>query len=64
LEVVSTASEKMLESNGHFLRSKMLAEQRSAELARLQEVVTTHVKENTDLKVANNDLKVENKTLK
>lgn len=50
-EVVSNASEKMLEHNGHFLRAKMVAEQRAIEIARLQDVVNAHAKENNDLKV-------------
>lgn len=41
----------MLESNGHFLRAKMVAEQRAIEIVRLQEVVSAHAKENNDLKV-------------
>ncbi|KAF8266441.1 hypothetical protein EI94DRAFT_1701699 [Lactarius quietus] len=41
-EAVSNASEKMLENNGHFL---------AVEIARLQDVVTTHAKENNNLKV-------------
>ena len=57
LEVVSNASVKMLESSGHFLHVRMVAEQRASEIARLQEIVTAHAKEN-------NDLKVEIKTLK
>jgi len=57
LEVVSNASEKMLESNGHFVCAKMTAEQRASEVAKLLEAVATHAKEN-------NDLKVENRTLK
>jgi hypothetical protein len=56
-EVVSNASEKMLEGNGHFIRNKLLAEQSLAEVARLQEIINTHAKEN-------NDLKVEVRTLK
>ena len=50
-------SEKMLENIGHFLRARIVAEQRAIELVRLQEVVNTQAKEN-------NDLKVEVKTLK
>ena len=41
----------MLEHNGHFLRAKMVAEQRAIEIARLQDVVNAHAKENNDLKV-------------
>ncbi|KAF8269528.1 hypothetical protein EI94DRAFT_1699444 [Lactarius quietus] len=50
-EVVSNASEKMLENNGHFLQAKLTAEQRAVEIVRLQDVVATHAKENNDLKV-------------
>ena len=57
VEVISNASEKMLENNGHFLRARIVAEQRAIKLVRLQEVLNTQVKEN-------NDLKVEVKTLK
>ena len=57
VEVISNASEKMLENIGHFLRARIVAEQRAIELVRLQEVVNTQAKEN-------NDLKVEVKTLK
>ena len=49
--MVSNASEKMLEHNGHFLRAKMVAEQRAIEIARLQEVANAHARENNDLKV-------------
>ena len=41
----------MLETNGHFLRVRMVAEQRAIEIIRLQEVVSAHAKENNDLKV-------------
>ena len=41
----------MLESNGHFLRARMLAEQRAVEIVRLQDVVSAHATENNDLKV-------------
>ena len=51
MEIVSSASEKLLESNGHFLRAKMLAEQRASDIMKLQELVAAHVKENNDLKV-------------
>jgi len=57
LEVVSNTSEKMLESNGHFVHTKMTAEQRASEVTKLLEAVATHAKEN-------NNLKVENRTLK
>lgn len=52
----------MLETNGHYLRSRLLAEQRSVEIAKYQEVVTVHAKENMVLKSENNDLRIENKT--
>ena len=41
----------MLESNGHFLQARMVAEQRVIEIVRLQEVISAHAKENNDLKV-------------
>ena len=47
----------MLESNGHFVRARMVAEQRAVEIARLQEMVNTHAKENNDLKVQVETLK-------
>ena len=40
----------MLESNRHFLRAKIVAEQRAIEIIRLQEIVSAHAKENNDLK--------------
>jgi hypothetical protein len=55
--VVSNASEKMLENNGHFLRAKMLSEQRAMENTRLQEAISSHVKEINDLKVEVKSLK-------
>ena len=57
LEVVSNVSMKMLKSSGHFLHMKMVAEQRASEMARLQEIVTAHVKENNNLKVKIKTLK-------
>ena len=41
----------MLKNNGHFLRARMVAKQRAVEIARLQDVVNAHAKENNDLKV-------------
>ncbi|KAF8257857.1 hypothetical protein EI94DRAFT_1816742 [Lactarius quietus] len=56
-EVVSNVSEKMLETNGHFLCAKMVTEQMAVEITRLQEVVATHAKENNNLKVKVKTLK-------
>jgi hypothetical protein len=56
-EVVSSAPEKMLESNGHFIRTRMIADQRATEIENLQEIIASQKQEN-------NDLKVEIKTLK
>ena len=36
-ETISNASEKMLESNGHFLHAKIIIEQQAIEIVRLQE---------------------------
>jgi hypothetical protein len=47
----------MLESSGHYLQAKMVSEQRAMEIARLQEALAAHTKEN-------NDMKVEIRTLK
>jgi hypothetical protein len=55
--VVSNASEKMLENNGHLLCARMVTKQRATKIARLQDIVTTQAKEN-------NNLKIEVKTLK
>ena len=41
----------MLENNSHFLRARMMSEQRAMEITRLQEVVAAHVKENNELKL-------------
>ncbi|KAI9447367.1 hypothetical protein BJY52DRAFT_1193331 [Lactarius psammicola] len=56
-DVVANASEKMLEVNGHFVRIKMIADQRAMEIEKLQEVVASKTAEN-------NDLTVEIRTLK
>jgi hypothetical protein len=56
-EVVSNASEKMLESNGHFLRARMIADQRATEIQRLQEAIASHTRESDDLKVEIRTLK-------
>jgi cell division protein FtsL len=50
-------SEKMLENNGHYLQAKIVSEQRAAEITKLQEALTSHVKENNDLKVEVKSLK-------
>ncbi|KAI9436142.1 hypothetical protein BJY52DRAFT_1197170 [Lactarius psammicola] len=47
----------MLEVNGHFLRTKMIAEQRATEIERLQEAIANQTRENGDLKVENRTLK-------
>jgi hypothetical protein len=56
-EAIANASVQMLEHNGHYLRAKLMAEQQATEIARLQEAISVQAKEN-------NDLKVQNKTLK
>ncbi|KAI9445606.1 hypothetical protein BJY52DRAFT_1228833 [Lactarius psammicola] len=56
-EVVTNASEKMLEVNRHFLRTKMITKQRATEIERLQEAIANQTKENGDLKVENRTLK-------
>jgi hypothetical protein len=55
--VTSSMSEKMLENNGHYLQAKIVSEQRAAEITKLQEALTSHVKENNDLKVEVKSLK-------
>lgn len=57
VDTIFNASERMLESNGHFLWARILAEQRAVEIIRLQEVVNTYKKENDDLKVKVKTLK-------
>ena len=47
----------MLENNSHFLQARMVADQRAAEITRLQDVVTTQVKENNDLMIKIETLK-------
>ncbi|KAI9431442.1 hypothetical protein BJY52DRAFT_1199679 [Lactarius psammicola] len=56
-EVVANASEKMLEVNGHFLCTKMIAKQRATEIERLQEAIANQTRENGNLKVENRTLK-------
>ncbi|KAH8979731.1 hypothetical protein EDB86DRAFT_2983713, partial [Lactarius hatsudake] len=56
-DVVSDASEKLLEVNAHFIRARMIVDERAAEIERLREVVARQTKEK-------NDLKVEVRTLK
>ena len=51
VNTISNAAERMLESNGHFLRAQMVAEQKALETARLQEVLDTYKKENDELKM-------------
>ncbi|KAI9437835.1 hypothetical protein BJY52DRAFT_1196262 [Lactarius psammicola] len=56
-EVIANASEKMLEVNGHFIRTKIIADQRATEIEKLQEVVASKTKENDELKVETKTLK-------
>ncbi|KAH8979259.1 hypothetical protein EDB92DRAFT_2118869, partial [Lactarius akahatsu] len=63
-EVISNASAKALEVNGHFIRIKMIADQRTAEIEKLQETLTSKTKENDQLTKENDHLNVEVKTLK
>ncbi|KAH9033848.1 hypothetical protein EDB84DRAFT_1488104 [Lactarius hengduanensis] len=56
-DVVSNASEKLLEVNAHFIRARMIVDERAAEIERLQELLARQTKEK-------NDLKVEVRTLK
>ncbi|KAH9068280.1 hypothetical protein EDB83DRAFT_2674723 [Lactarius deliciosus] len=56
-DVVSNASEKLLEVNAHFIRARMIVDERAAEIERLRELVARQTKEK-------NDLKVEVRTLK
>jgi len=56
-EMISTASERVLESNGHFLRIRMLAEQRTSELIKAGETLTKCDKEIYDLRVQLQTLK-------
>jgi hypothetical protein len=57
LEAIANTSAQMLESNGHFLHIKMMAEQQATKIVQLQEALNVQAKEN-------NNLKVQNKTLK
>ncbi|KAH9024382.1 hypothetical protein EDB85DRAFT_2150521 [Lactarius pseudohatsudake] len=63
-EVISNASAKALEVNGHFIRIKMIADQRATEIEKLQETLTSKTKENDQLTKENDHLNVEVKTLK
>jgi len=56
-KMISTASERVLESNGHFLRIRMLAEQRTSELIKAGETLTKCDKEIYDLRVQLQTLK-------
>ncbi|KAI9428663.1 hypothetical protein H4582DRAFT_2135776 [Lactarius indigo] len=53
-----------LESNGHFVRVKVIADQRATEIKQLQEALTSKMKENDELTKENDHLNVEVKTLK
>ncbi|KAI9443888.1 hypothetical protein H4582DRAFT_2189453 [Lactarius indigo] len=64
LDIVSNASAKTLESNGHFVRVKVIADQRATEIERLQEALTSKIKENDQLSKENERLNVEVRTLK
>ncbi|KAI9435026.1 hypothetical protein BJY52DRAFT_1197793 [Lactarius psammicola] len=55
--MIANASEKMLEVNGHFIRTKIIADQRATEIEKLQEVVASKTKENDELKVETKTLK-------
>ncbi|KAH9027955.1 hypothetical protein EDB85DRAFT_1892735 [Lactarius pseudohatsudake] len=63
-EVISNASAKALEVNGHFIRVKMIADQRTTEIEILQETLASKTKENDQLTKENDHLNVEVKTLK
>ncbi|KAH9007788.1 hypothetical protein EDB84DRAFT_1447321 [Lactarius hengduanensis] len=63
-EVISNASAKALEVNGHFIRVKMIADQRATEIEKLQETLASKTKENDQLTKENDHLNVEVKTLK
>ncbi|KAH9007492.1 hypothetical protein EDB84DRAFT_1572818 [Lactarius hengduanensis] len=63
-EVISNASAKMLENNGHFIRVQMTSEKRAMEITRLEEALADKTKENNELKEENKDLKVEVKALR
>ena len=41
----------MLENNGHYLRAKIISDQQATEIVRLQDALTSHAKENNDLKI-------------
>ncbi|KAH9021188.1 hypothetical protein EDB85DRAFT_1895799 [Lactarius pseudohatsudake] len=56
-EVISNASAKGLEVNGHFIRVKMIADQRATEIEKLQETLTSKTKENDHLNVEVKTLK-------
>ncbi|KAH9009740.1 hypothetical protein EDB84DRAFT_1446127 [Lactarius hengduanensis] len=53
-----------LEVNRHFIRVKMITDQRAMEIEKLQETLTSKTKENNHLTKENNHLNVEVKTLK
>ncbi|KAH9172275.1 hypothetical protein EDB89DRAFT_2069930 [Lactarius sanguifluus] len=63
-EVISNASAKALEANGHFICVKMIADQRATEIEKLQETLASKTKENDQLTKENDHLNVEVKTLK
>ncbi|KAH9063603.1 hypothetical protein EDB87DRAFT_1681257 [Lactarius vividus] len=63
-EVISNASAKALEVNGHFIRVKMIADQRATEIEKLQETLASKTKETDQLTKENDHLNVEVKTLK
>ncbi|KAH9038060.1 hypothetical protein EDB85DRAFT_1888120 [Lactarius pseudohatsudake] len=63
-EVISNASAKALEVNGHFIRVKMITDQRAMEIEKLQETLASKTKENNQLTKENDHLNVEVKTLK
>jgi hypothetical protein len=56
-DMISSASEKMLEHSGHFLRVKLIGEQRAMENAKLQELIASQAKENEKLQVEIKTLK-------
>ena len=41
----------MLENNGHYLQAKIISDQQAAEIVRLQDALTSHAKENNNLKI-------------
>ncbi|KAH8984626.1 hypothetical protein EDB92DRAFT_2117063 [Lactarius akahatsu] len=56
-DVVSNASEKLLEVNAHFIRARMVVDERAAEIERLRELVASQTKEKNDLKMQVRTLK-------